>query len=210
MNPVKQIELRPDYAISRVIKGGWQLSGDHGAVDKGNAVQDMLTFVDRGITTFDCADIYTGVEAMIGEFVDLVRQERGEQTLDQIKVHTKFVPDYGQLQTISRTYVETIIDRSLQRLRLPRLNLVQFHWWDYNISGYLDALFFLKELQQAGKIDKISVTNFDAAHIAEICGAGIELVSAQVQYSLLDQRPAAQFTETSRQNKVHILCYGCL
>ena len=93
---------------------------------------------------------------------------------------------------------------------MPQLNLVQFHWWDYQIPGYLEALAYLKELQQAGKIDKISVTNFDASHISEICASGIDLVSAQVQYSLLDQRPAAQFTQTCHQNNIHLLCYGVL
>ncbi|MFK7802917.1 MAG: aldo/keto reductase, partial [Anaerolineae bacterium] len=157
-----------------------------------------------------CADIYTGVEAMIGEFVDLVRQERGQSAVDKIKVHTKFVPDYAQLDSMSRDYVETIIDRSLKRLRLPKLNLVQFHWWDYQFPGYLKTLHILKELQQAGKIDKISVTNFDADHIVEICESGIDLVSAQVQYSLLDQRPAGRFTDACRENNIHLLCYGVL
>lgn len=210
MSQVERSELRPGYTISQVIKGGWQLSGDHGEVDQSTAVRDMLEFVDAGITTFDCADIYTGVESMIGEFINLVRQERGESALDKIKVHTKFVPDYAQLHQMSRGYVETIIDRSLERLRLPRLNLVQFHWWDYQIPGYLKTLHILQELQQAGKIDKISVTNFDATHIVEICDSGIDLVSAQVQYSLLDQRPAGRFTDVCRANNVHMLCYGVL
>ncbi|GIS87432.1 MAG: hypothetical protein CM1200mP18_01420 [Gammaproteobacteria bacterium] len=28
----------------------------------------MATFVEHGITTFDCADHYTGVEELIGQF----------------------------------------------------------------------------------------------------------------------------------------------
>ncbi len=31
-------------------------------------VEDMIAFADAGITTFDCADIYTGVEELIGAF----------------------------------------------------------------------------------------------------------------------------------------------
>ena len=30
---VETFELAPGYAISRVIRGGWQLAGGHGAVD---------------------------------------------------------------------------------------------------------------------------------------------------------------------------------
>lgn len=210
MNTVETYQMRDGYTISRVIKGGWQLSGDHGEVERQVAVRDMLDFVNAGIVTFDCADIYTGVEEMIGEFVGLIKAEQGAAALDQIKIHTKFVPDYDQLHSMSKGYVTSIIDRSLQRLRLPRLNLVQFHWWDYQIPGYLETLHYLAELQQEGKIEQIGVTNFDGAHVAEICESGIDLVSAQVQYSLLDQRPAAQFTEICRSNQVYLLCYGVL
>ena len=66
MNTVETIDLRPGHRISRIIRGGWQLAGGHGAVDEARAIADMEAFVDAGITTFDCADIYTGVEAMIG------------------------------------------------------------------------------------------------------------------------------------------------
>ena len=74
---VEAAELRPGYAISRVIKGGWQLAGDHGAVDPAAAIRDMEAFVDAGITTFDCADIYVGVEEMIGAFIGDLRRRRG-------------------------------------------------------------------------------------------------------------------------------------
>jgi len=59
---IPRISLSGDYAISRIIKGGWHLAGDHGDIDPEQAQKDMATFVDAGITTFDCADIYTGVE----------------------------------------------------------------------------------------------------------------------------------------------------
>ena len=54
---VETADLRPGHRISRVIKGGWQLAGDHGEVRPEQAVADMEAFLDAGITTFDCADI---------------------------------------------------------------------------------------------------------------------------------------------------------
>ena len=95
---------------------------------------DMIAFADAGITTFDCADIYTGVEDMIGEFRQRYRDAArrcGAQAA--FKVHTKFVPDLDMLPRITKAYVEGVIDRSLQRLRMERLDLVQFHWWDYAV-----------------------------------------------------------------------------
>ncbi|HVT52434.1 MAG TPA: aldo/keto reductase, partial [Dongiaceae bacterium] len=58
--------LRPGYRISRVIRGGWQLAGGHGEIDREAAVADLVASAEAGITTFDCADIYTGVEELIG------------------------------------------------------------------------------------------------------------------------------------------------
>jgi aryl-alcohol dehydrogenase-like predicted oxidoreductase len=65
---IPRCTLSDGYSISRIIKGGWHLAGDHGPVDPAGACKDMASFVEAGITTFDCADIYTGVEALIGEF----------------------------------------------------------------------------------------------------------------------------------------------
>ena len=64
---VERRELAPGHEISRLIRGGWQLAGGHGPVDRARAIDDMFVFLDRGVTTFDCADIYTGAEEMIGK-----------------------------------------------------------------------------------------------------------------------------------------------
>src|SRR3712207_8004351 len=125
---VETIELAPGYWISRMLRGGWQLAGGHGAIEAERAIADMAAFVDAGVTAFDCADIYTGVEELIGAFRARLRAERGEAAVRALKVHTKFVPDLGALATIDRAYVERIVDRSLARLGLARLDLVQFHW----------------------------------------------------------------------------------
>ena len=204
-----RINLRPTYEISRITKGGWQLAGDHGNVEQSRAVNDMIAFYDAGITTFDCADIYEGVEEMIGEFLGKLKNRRGAAAMAKVKVHTKYVPDIAQLATLSKRDVSATIDRSLQRLGLERLDLVQFHWWDYSVPGYLKAVGFLDELRRDGKIDQIGVTNFDAEHLAEICAA-VDITSAQIQYSLLDQRPAGSFASVARNNNVHLLTYGSL
>ena len=204
------IELRPGYRISRLIKGGWQLAGDHGEVEPGRAIEGMAAFVDAGITTFDCADIYTGVEAMIGRFLARYRDERGADAAAAIKVHTKLVPDIDALRRVDRAYVERIVDRSRARLGVERLDLVQFHWWDYAVPGCLDALQHLAALQRAGKVERIGTTNFDLEHLRELHATGVDIVSAQVQYSLLDTRPSGAFAEWCRANHIAILAYGAL
>jgi aryl-alcohol dehydrogenase-like predicted oxidoreductase len=205
---MQRITIAPGYEISRVIRGGWQLAGGHGAVDADVAVDDMVAFADAGITTFDCADIYTGVEEMIGRFRLRYRDLRGQEALDNIRIHTKFVPDLAVLPTITKAYVESVIDTSLKRLNLERLDLVQFHWWAYDIDGWLQTAAWLKELQQAGKIDKVSGTNFDSDHVTALVDAGIPFASLQLQYSLLDRRPEKRMVQLAAQHDFALFCYG--
>ena len=200
---IPRFPLSGDYTISRIIKGGWHLAGDHGVIDPDQAQRDMAAFVDAGITTFDCADIYTGVEQLIGSF------RRAYPThAKRVQVHTKFVPDLSDLQVVDRAYVETIIDRSLTRLSQERLDLVQFHWWDFTIPRFVETAFELDRLRRAGKIARIGLTNFDVPHVAQILDAGVPIAAHQIQYSLLDDRPNLGMVEYCRSKNIALLCYG--
>ncbi len=195
--------LSDGYEISRLIKGGWHLVGGHGAIDADQAIRDMAAFVEAGITTFDCADIYTGVEELIGTF-----RRRYPSLGSQTQVHTKFVPDLPLLSCVNRAYVEANIDRSLRRLGTEQLDLVQFHWWDFNVPGYVEAALELDRLRQMGKIAHVGVTNFDTAHLQEIVSAGVRVCAHQLQYSLLDDRPDTEMTPFCQSEGISLLCYG--
>lgn len=210
MSQVETVTLRPGHTIPRVIKGGWQLAGDHGSVDRAAAVADMEAFVDAGITTFDCADIYTGVEEMIGDFIADVRQRRGASFADRVVVHTKLVPDLSRLSDLRPQEVEAIIDRSLKRLQIQRLHLVQFFWWDLSQGNAVTALEVLKDCQQKGKIGALGVNNWDSAQIGHFTQAGYDIATAQVQYSVLDRRPANGLGDWAAARDMQFLCYGTL
>lgn len=207
---VDRINLAPDYTISRIIKGGWHLAGGHGTIDPEEAIADMRAFAAEGITTFDCADIYTGVEELIGRFLRKEKDAFASGNLPPIQIHTKYVPDYDALPTLTKEDTESIIDRSLRRLGVEQLDLVQFAWWDYSYPLYLDAAFHLKQLQDAGKIRYVALTNFDAEHTREILDTGVQLVANQVQYSVLDCRPARDMQELASDAGFSFLCYGVL
>jgi len=200
--------LRPGYRISRVIRGGWQLAGGHGEVDREAAVADLVASAEAGITTFDCADIYTGVEELIGAARRAYADRHGAEALKALKIHTKFVPDLATLHEVDRIYVRTIIERSLRRLGQERLDLVQFHWWDYAVPGCIDAGLWLEELREEGKIDLIGGTNFDTMHTEKLVTAGVPLASMQVQYSLLDARPESMLVAAAKKHGIHLLVYG--
>lgn len=208
MSALPSVALRPDHRISRVIRGGWQLAGGHGPVDRAAAVADLVACCEAGITTFDCADIYTGVEELIGDFRRAYAASHGAHALAAVKVHTKLVPDLDLLPVLRRHHVRAIVDQSLRRLGMERLDLVQFHWWDYAVPGWLDALGWLDELRREGKVALIGGTNFDSVHTRAMVEAGFPIASMQVQYSLLDDRPEHGLTAVARAHDIGLLCYG--
>jgi aryl-alcohol dehydrogenase-like predicted oxidoreductase len=200
---MQRVSLSGDYSISRIIKGGWHLAGGHGDIDPAAAQRDMAAFVDAGVTTFDCADIYTGVESLIGGF----RRNYPEHAR-KIQVHTKFVPDLSDLARVDRGYVENIVHRSMMRLGVEQLDMVQFHWWDYQVPGYVETALELDRLRRAGQIRHLGLTNFDVAHLSELTKAGVRVVSHQVQYSLVDDRATHGMVDFCRDSGIRLLCYG--
>ena len=202
-------ELAPGYVVPRLIKGGWQLAGGHGTVDRAEAIADMMAFAESGITAFDCADIYTGVEELIGEFLCGWRERYGAAA-PTMRVHTKCVPDRDALPTLTRAELERLIDRSLTRLGVDTLDLVQFHWWNFDIEGWLEAAGHLAELKRSGKIRQLGVTNFDTSRLRTLLDAGIPIVSHQVQCSLLDRRALGDMTTLCAERGVGLLTYGAL
>ncbi len=202
-----RVELAPGYPIAPVLTGCWQLAAGHGGTrpsDFGELERRLAELVDGGLTTFDCADIYTGVENALGRF--LARCARRAE----VQIHTKYVPDLDELPTLTRNSVAGAIECSLGRLGVERLDLVQFHWWDYEVPGAVAVAGWLDELRLEGKIRHLGVTNFDAEHLEPILAAGVPIVSNQVQYSVVDRRPAGAMTTLARRSGFRLLTYGSL
>ncbi|MFB5618707.1 MAG: aldo/keto reductase, partial [Candidatus Nitrosomaritimum aestuariumsis] len=203
----QKIKLSDDLEICRVLNGMWQVSGAHGYIDPQNAIDEMVKYHNSGFTTWDLADIYGPAESFIGKFRAKLENLNGTEELENSQALTKFVPNPGPM---SKSIVEYYIDQSLQKMNTAQLDLIQFHWWDYNDPSYIDALVHLSDLRDKGKIKHVGLTNFDTERLQIITEQGIRIVSNQVQYSILDNRPEKLLTPFCQKNGIQILSYGTL
>ncbi len=194
-------ELAPGLTISRVLVGLWQLADmerDDRAIDLPQTAEAMLPYVQAGLTTFDMADHYGSAETVSGIF-----HERHPEA--QVQFLTKWVPSPG---TLTRADVRRAVETALRKLQLERLDLLQFHTWTYDDPIWLETLYWLQELKNEGLIRHLGLTNFDAAHLRILLHSGVEVVSNQVSYSLLDQRAAGDLTRLCLEHGVSLLAYG--
>jgi aryl-alcohol dehydrogenase-like predicted oxidoreductase/enamine deaminase RidA (YjgF/YER057c/UK114 family) len=194
---VERRQLAPGLTISRVLTGLWQIADmerDGRALDLDATAAAMGPYVKAGFTTFDMADHYGSAEEIAGRF------HRAPAEL-----FTKWVPKPGP---ISRADVRAAVDRSLWRMRRERIDLLQFHAWRFSDPQWLDCLFWLQDLKREGLIAHLGVTNFDAAHLRVALFSGVELVSNQVSFSLIDRRAAGELTALCRERGVQLLAYG--
>ena len=207
----KRFTLKNGYSFSRIINGGWQLSEGHALqsdIERQDVLKAFHELVARGFTTFDCADIYTGVEEFYGVFLKEYLAAGGNR--EDIQFHSKYVPDRSILQELKPEDIRETIHRSLRRLGVEQIDMIQFHWWEYDIPGYIEALQELQKLQKEGKISQLSLTNFDTPRTKEIVEAGISISSMQAQYSLFDRRVERGMQKFCSENDIALLCYGTL
>ena len=182
----------------------WQVAGGHGQIDMESAVSEMIQYHNYGFTTWDMADIYGPAEEFLGEFRKRIESD---EKLSKSQALTKFVPNPGPM---TRSIVEHYIDQSISRMNVKSIDLIQFHWWDYNDLSYLDALDNLSKIQDDGKIRYLGLTNFDTERIENMVKHGLNLISNQVQYSILDQRAEIKMVPFCQKHDMSLITYGTL
>ena len=197
-------ELAPDLSISRVLTGLWQIADmerDGQQLDLVATAREMEPYIKAGLTTFDMADHYGSAEEIAGLFA----REHGSEAVQTL---TKWVPEPGPS---TREEVREAVELSLRRMQTERLDLLQFHAWNYADPSYLDTLFYLQELKDEGVILHLGLTNTDTAHLQMIVNSGIGITSNQVCFSLLDQRAHTHgMIELCRKQGITLLAFGAL
>lgn len=202
MPAVPRTTLAPGLEISRVLTGLWQIADmerDGSEVDVDAGAEEMGRYVAAGLTTFDMADHYGSSELIAGRFEAAV--PGGAELL------TKWVPAPGPADA---DVVRTAVDRARSRMGVERIDLLQFHAWSYADPGWLDCVFHLDDLRRAGLISHLGLTNTDTAHLRMLLDSGVEVVSNQICFSLLDRRARTAMTTLCAERGVGILAFGTL
>lgn len=201
MSKIEYIELGTGLKISRVLTGLWQIADmerDGNKIDLVETAKSMASYSEAGFTTFDMADHYGSAEEIAGLF-------QKSQKKNSIQLLTKWVPKPGQS---TKQDVRVAVERSLKRLQVEKIDLLQFHAWNYADPNWLDCLFWLQELKEDGIISHLGLTNFDTAHLRIVVNSGIHVVSNQVCFSLLDQRASKAMSILCLQHGVKLLAFG--
>ena len=204
------MKLRSRRLASQLIVSGIAITAVLGSPALASEPQFGGTLRIASLQDLDAFDPVTGYSTDSWEILRAVTRQLVTYpgSPKDIKDDTKLVPDLSTLPQINKQTILSIIEQSLLRLRVDCLDLVQFHWWDYSIPGFLAAFHWLDEIRREGKIRHIGGTNFDTPHIKSVIEAGIPVLSMQVQYSVLDARPENGLAQLCLEHGIALLCYG--
>jgi aryl-alcohol dehydrogenase-like predicted oxidoreductase/enamine deaminase RidA (YjgF/YER057c/UK114 family) len=184
-----------------MVTGLWQVADmerDGQPLDADAAAAAMAPYIAAGFTAFDMADHYGSAEIIAGRC-------RAAGDPSRVQLFTKWVPKPGP---VTAGDVRAAVERALERLQMPAIDLLQFHAWNYADPSWLDALFHLQDLKHAGLVRHLGLTNVDAAHLRIVLTSGIEVVSNQVSASLIDRRAAGRLAAVCAEFGVSLLAYG--
>jgi len=204
MAKVERVKLSKGLEISRAITGLWQIADmekDGKTLDPAATSNFMEPYVIAGLNTFDMADHYGSAEIIAGYF------QKNSPLGRETHMLTKWVPKPGP---VTREEVRAAVEERLNRLQTNRVDLLQYHAWSFTNPFWLDILLYLQEIQEEGLIGAIGTTNFDTAHLRIAKSVGVNIVSNQISYSLIDRRGSGDMADYCDQAGIKILAYGTL
>ena len=167
--------------LSVIGYGAWEAGGADWGPNESDAavVASMRAAIDAGIDWIDTAEVYgKGVsETLVGKAI------KGRR--DEVLIATKVAPaDEGSGFAPDR--IRAACDASLRRLDIEHIDLYQLHWPDPLGTPVEDTWGAMAELQDAGKVRSIGVSNFDRELIVR-CEPIRHVDSLQQEFSMLER-----------------------
>jgi aryl-alcohol dehydrogenase-like predicted oxidoreductase len=188
--------------VSVIGYGSWEAGGTQWGPNESeeSVIEAIRAGLDAGIDWIDTAEVYgDGVsERLVGRAI----AGRGDVT-----IATKVAPE-PEGSGFRAEQVRKACDASLGRLGIERIDLYQLHWPDDSGVPVEDTWGAMTELQDAGKVRCIGVSNFDR-ELIERCLAIRHVDSLQPEFSMLDRRNAELIGWCGDQG-IGVVTYGPL
>ncbi len=178
-----------DLNITPIGFGAWAIGGGDwrfgwGAQDDAESIAAIHRAVELGINWIDTAAVYG-----FGHSEEIVRKALDGMS-ERPYVFTKcgLVPSADDAKTpvenISAASIKRECEASLRRLNVETIDLYQIHWPTDDIADIEEAWTAMTDLQRAGHVRYIGVSNFDVAELQRALGVG-PITSLQPPYSLV-------------------------
>ncbi|KAI1419627.1 putative aryl-alcohol dehydrogenase [Xylaria sp. FL1777] len=200
------------FMVPRLFNGFWQLSSPAwGAASSDSQDAALVQLLRASLTAADMADHYGDAELVYGHF----RNRLPPQVREKVFAATKWCVFKPIDHEITYEWVLEAVRERCRRLG-GRVELLQFHWYDYAAKEYLEILVKLVSLTKTHPelISTVGLCNFDSHHVQEACdyllskNGAVGLVSNQIQFSVIDSRPLQKMCAVSSKYGLALLTYG--
>jgi aryl-alcohol dehydrogenase-like predicted oxidoreductase len=193
---------------SRIALGTWAIGGwMWGGTDEAESIRTIHEAVDHGVALIDTAPAYGFGRSE--EIVGKALAEGGRR--NRVLIATKVGLDWkdGQpFRNASKARIHQEIEDSLRRLRTDVIDIYQVHWPDPNVPIEETAA-AMADLQRAGKIKVIGISNFSPAQI-EAFGKVAPVQTVQSPYNLFERAIEDDVLPYCRAEGIVTLAYGAL
>ena len=187
--------------VSEIGFGAWVVGTDWWGDRTEPQAKEMLRYAaDQGITYFDTGDVYGHgrSEELVGEALAEMRDEVTIATKIGYDFYTNPQAGHGELpKEMHRDYLEAAFEKSLDRLGLERVDVLQLH--NANLEEMdADVLEFLDEVRESGRADAVGLAlGPSIGWLAEgDLAIEEEFDSVQLVWNLLEQAVGSHFLET--------------
>ncbi len=198
-----------DLELSVVGLGTWVFGGRWGGAEDADSEAACHAALDAGVNWIDTADIYG--QGRAEQIVGRVVRDRPGEVIVATKGGVAWEVGEGGLsiwREASGDYLRHALDRSLIALGLDSVDLYQVHWPVAGVDP-ADTFGALLELQAAGKIRHIGVSNYALADL-EAAAAVAPIASYQPGYHLMRRQVETGELPWCAAHRVGVIAYGPL
>jgi diketogulonate reductase-like aldo/keto reductase len=200
------LEFRPlgktSESIPEIGMGTWGMGGGmHSDSSRDSeAVEALKLGLDFGMTFVDTAEMYGA-----GHSEEIVSKALKDWR-KPVFVASKVSPSHFAYDDLLRS-----AKKSLDRLRVKHMDLYQLHWPNSRIP-ISETMKAMEKLVQDGIARHIGVSNFSVAQMeeAEAAMSREEIVSNQVEYSLVDRAVEEEILPYCQREKLTLIAYSPL